>query len=320
MIELFSVWMILGFCLSAYSVIYNDSIQTLGTYIASNSDIKWYYQFSFIATIFVATLWYGFASGDMAFGRLNKIEYIEPQWYHVVAPLVLVFLTRMKIPVSTTFLILSVFASSFIMEKMLLKSLLGYGVSFTFAFGLWYAISHFLDESKKIDNKYNTHWRIAQWVTTGWLWSTWLKHDIANIFVFLPRDIGVNCAILISVVIVASLGIMFYQRGGKIQEIVLEKTNTRYVRSATLIDFAYCFVLYFFKELNNVPMSTTFIFIGMLGGRELAIWSKFGYAHITYTDRHKKGIFPFLFKDILRLALGVAISITIVYFAYFMKG
>ena len=40
------------------------------------------------------------------------------------------------------------------------------------------------------------------------------------------------------------------------KEIVLSKTNTRYVRSATLIDLVYCFVLYYFKEVNNIPMST----------------------------------------------------------------
>ena len=47
------------------------------------------------------------------------------------------------------------------------------------------------------------------------------------------------------------LAFMFYERGGRIQEIVLSKTNTRYVRSATLIDLVYCFVLYYFKEVNN---------------------------------------------------------------------
>ena len=104
----------------------------------------------------------------------------------------------------------------------------------------------------------------------------------------------------------------------KIQEIVMSKTNTRYVRSATLIDLVYCFVLYFFKELNNIPMSTTAIFLGILGGRELALWCNFGYGQITYTNRHKKGIFPFLFKDILKFALGIAVSIFVVFFVQFM--
>ena len=68
----------------------------------------------------------GFNGGDPAFGRLDKFPPIDIKWYHAVAPLVLVALTRLKIPVSTTFLVLSVFASSVVMEKMLLKSFLSF--------------------------------------------------------------------------------------------------------------------------------------------------------------------------------------------------
>ena len=89
-----------------------------------------------------------------------------------------------------------------------------------------------------------------------------------NIAVFLPREIPVDLMIMISVVFVAGLFYMF--RGGKIQSIVLEKHNTRYVRSATLIDGVYFLILYFFKELNDIPMSTTWIFVGLLCGRELS--------------------------------------------------
>ena len=42
--------------------------------------------------------------------------------------------------------------------------------------------------------------------------------------------------IIVSVVFVAGLAFMFKEGGGKIQKIVLEKHNTRYVRSATIID------------------------------------------------------------------------------------
>ncbi len=36
-----TVWMWTGFLLAAYSVIANDSIQTLGTWIASNKKVNW---------------------------------------------------------------------------------------------------------------------------------------------------------------------------------------------------------------------------------------------------------------------------------------
>ena len=183
-----TIWALLGFMFACYAVTANDSIQTLGTYISSNRDIKWYWQFGFMGTIFVGTMLYGFDMGDPAFGRLEKFPNIDVQWYHALAPLILIALTRLKIPVSTTFLVLSVFATSVVMEKMLIKSFMGYAVSFVFAFGSWYLISKYiLHEGEKGEDKYNNHWRIAQWLTTGWLWSTWLKHDMANIMVFLPR-------------------------------------------------------------------------------------------------------------------------------------
>jgi hypothetical protein len=315
--DFLTIWSLLGFLFAVYAVTANDSIQTLGTYISSNQDIKWYWMFAYMGGIFVLTMFQGFGINDPAFGRLDKFPEISIQWYHAIAPLVLVALTRLKIPVSTTFLVLSVFASSVVMEKMLLKSFLGYAVSFVFAWISWYLISkYFLNEGEKGKNKYNNYWRIGQWLTTGWLWSTWLKHDLANIMIFLPRYSTVQSTtfqIFVLAVMLLGLAFMFYERGGKIQEIVLSKTNTRYVRSATLIDLVYCFVLYYFKEVNNIPMSTTFVFMGMLAGRELGIWMSIGYGELTYTSRHKKAIFPMLYKDFLRLMLGLMISVSLAY-------
>tara|TARA_Y100000590_G_scaffold398903_1_gene481664 strand:- start:265 stop:1026 length:762 start_codon:yes stop_codon:yes gene_type:complete len=252
--DFITLWALLGFAFAVYAVTANDSIQTLGTYISSNKDIKWYWMFVFMGSIFVLTMVNGFVSGDPAFGRLSKFTYIEPQWYHAMAPLVLVILTRIKIPVSTTFLVLSVFASSLVMEKMLVKSFLGYAVSFVFAFGAWYLISKYiLNEGEKGYDSHNNHWRIAQWITTGWLWSTWLKHDMANIMVFLPRyhpSGDTIYEIFVIGVMLAGLAFMFWERGGRIQEIVLTKTNTRYVRSATLIDLVYCFVSIFLQRIK----------------------------------------------------------------------
>lgn len=320
--DFISLWALLGFMFAVYAVTANDSIQTLGTYISSNADIKWYWMFAFMGSIFVITMLHGFTTGDPAFGRLDKFSYIEPQWYHAVAPMILVALTRLKIPVSTTFLVLSVFASTMVMEKMLVKSFMGYAVSFVFAFGSWYLISKFiLHEGEKGKDQYNIYWRYAQWITTGWLWTTWLKHDMANIMVFLPRYHPTGDTVyelLVIGVMLVGLGFMFWERGGRIQEIVLSKTNTRYVRSATLIDLVYCFVLYFFKELNNIPMSTTFVFMGMLAGRELGIWME-GYG-ITYGKDHKKAVFPMLYTDFFRLMLGLAVSVSLAYGIFYINN
>jgi hypothetical protein len=72
------------------------------------------------------------------------------------------------------------------------------------------------------------------------------------------------------------LGYIFYSRGGAIQEIVKAKTNTVDIRSATIIDFLYALILLFFKEFSKVPMSTTWVFLGLLAGREIAIRYQLG--------------------------------------------
>jgi len=59
-------------------------------------------------------------------------------------------------------------------------------------------------------------------------------------------------------------------------------------------------------------MSTTFVFMGMLAGREIGIWTESGKS-LTYTSEHKKAIFPMLYTDFLRLILGFAISISLAY-------
>lgn len=97
---------LIGFTLAGYSVIANDSVQTLGTWIASNKEkFKWYVLWLAASSVMAFTLIYGWNvyDGDISFGRLDKIPFQEVQWYHALAPLALVALTRKGIPVSTSF-------------------------------------------------------------------------------------------------------------------------------------------------------------------------------------------------------------------------
>ena len=48
-----SVAMWIGFVLAGYSAIANDSIQTIGTFIASNAHRKWWHLWLYIGLIFV---------------------------------------------------------------------------------------------------------------------------------------------------------------------------------------------------------------------------------------------------------------------------
>ena len=190
-----------------------------------------------------------------------------------------------------------------------MKSIMGYGVAAAFAYTVWFAIHKYFgkwyDETQPVSEGNKKFWRIAQWVATGGLWFTWLSHDIANIAVFLPRAIPVDLMVFISIVFVAGLFFMFREKGGKIQKIVLEKHNTRYVRSATIIDGVYWLILFFFKELNDIPMSTTWVFVGLLCGRELAM--------ATMTGKEKfKTVFPLVTKDFLKMMIGLGASVGVV--------
>ncbi len=305
-----TVYAAIGFMLAAYAVIGNDSVQTLGTFIASNSRVfKWYWLWLAASAVLAVTLTYSWVvnDGDISYGRLAQIPPVQIEWYHAAAPAVLVLLTRAGIPVSTTFLVLSVFASTVVLEKMLVKSVVGYGLAAIVAYGVWIVLAHFINEKRNMVKKeHRAYWRSFQWLSTGFLWFTWLSHDMANIAVYLPREMPLPLLVLSIAVLVAWLGYIFQAQGGKIQKIVLEKTGSRFMRSATIIDLVYALLLLFFKELNDIPMSTTWVFVGLLTGRELAIAT----AHRAH---YKLGyVFPLVGKDFLKMMIGLAVSVSLV--------
>jgi len=304
-----------GFLMASYAVIANDSAQTLGTFISSNKETAWWKKWIVISSIMVCTLTYAWMTGDISQGRLNTIPLPDTfQWYHGLAPLLLVCLTRIGIPVSTTILTLSVFSSSFVLEKILIKSAVGYALAAVAAYLLWHGLSYFLNEKESVPDNQKKGWKVAQWIATGFLWYQWLAHDIANVAVYLPRgtDLGFELFLVFMTVLVAGLGRLFYTQGGKIQDIVLSKSGTKFVRSATIIDFVYALILWYFKMYNDIPMSTTWVFVGLLCGRELAIYRRFN------EGKKIKEIFPMLVKDFLKMLFGLALSIILVLFVVYV--
>ena len=246
--------MIVGFLLAAYSVVGNDVIQTLGTFLSSNEDKPWWVLWGYTGTILAAVLIFGWANygGDVSYGRLEKVgDLPNPfHWWYVLAPITLMILTRFGIPVSTTFLIISVFSTK-ALPSMVLKSLSGYLVAFFFAALVYFLISKTMEkrfiEKEKDDNERRV-WTILQWISTGFLWSQWLIQDLANIYVYLPRDLSFGYLALTLVALLGLQGFIFYTKGGEIQKVVTSKTNTQDIRSATIIDFLFGIVLLVFKE------------------------------------------------------------------------
>lgn len=314
--DLTQVVMWAGFILAGYSVVGNDVIQTLGTFLSSNSRRSWYVLFLFAGSILTATLVYGWIvnSGDVSYGRLSNYQASDPatnpmEWYFLLPPLVLLTITRIGIPVSTSFLILTFFNPKNL-NDMLIKSVSGYFVAFVSACVLYFVITSLLEKrfiETRITRREQAWWTIAQWCSTGFLWSQWLIQDFANIYAYLPRDLsGVQLTISLGILLTL-LAFIFYSKGGAIQKIVLAKTNTTDIRSATLVDLTYGLVLLYFKEINPVPMSTTWVFIGLLAGRELMIrW--------RLTSKIDRATLRDVGFDLAKVTFGLVVSIGLVYF------
>ena len=295
----------IGFIFAAYAVVGNDALQTLGTFINSNRKLPWWALYLFAASILIIVFLFGYVTDggeltnadgspralcdfsvgcDPSYGRLSNTEkfpVFEPQWYHAVPPLVLLILTRLGIPVSTSFMVLASFATMAGLQSMLEKSVLGYVIAF-FTGGIIYVVLAPTLERwflKTADRQRAPIWVLLQWLTTGYLWSVWLMQDMANIFIFLPRGDGVTPgsglnpaeAGLALAALVLLLGYTFWNGGGPVQKVLRSKTSVTDIRSATIIDFTYACLLFYFKELNDYPMSTTWVFLGLIAGREFAI-------------------------------------------------
>ena len=308
------VLMVIGFALGAYSIVGNDAIQTLGTFLSSNDHRPWWVLWLFAGSIITVVLVYGWVahSGDVSYGRLEAIPVPDHfSWIYCVPPFVLLLLTRWGIPVSTTFLTLTIFAPK-ALESMLLKSLLGYATAFVVAIIVYKLITQSLESRfNRTEGPTSPWWIVAQWCSTGFLWSQWLIQDLANIYVFLPRDpvsrtpdIAVGWFIVSIVAILGLLAFIFYNHGGAIQKVVLTKTNTTDIRSATFVDLIYGIVLLVFKELSHIPMSTTWVFVGLLAGREIAIaWNE--------KHRSRQEVSRLVLSDFAKILAGLVVSVAL---------
>lgn len=393
--ELLVMWV--GFILASYSVVGNDVIQTLGTFLTSNEKrVKWYILWGFASIIMIAALTNGYLMNDIDYGRLDKFDFssITYSWYYILPPLVLLLITRYGIPVSTTFMVLTLFSLSSIpgdlnsmigsifdtdqkLGGMIQKSIMGYIIAATAAVVIYLIVTRF-SEKKFIANrlngvdKYDTtgivgiplafftvifvvshfifnidltqsllqaaipaviiglalttitkmqFWIAFQWLTTGFLWFQWLTQDLANIYVYLGggTELSTGGFILSVLILVGLLGYIFYSSGGKVQDVVREKTNTADIRSATFIDLIYGVILYIFKynilDLfeAKLPMSTTWVFIGLLAGRELGM-------RINLERKLSKSTLQMVFADLGKVFFGLLVSIVLVFIIKLIGG
>lgn len=326
----------LGFILAAYSVVGNDVIQTLGTFLTSNEErLPWYVLWLFAFSILAIALLYGYYMNDVSYGRLEKFTFPETyQWYYLLPPLVLLYITRSGIPVSTTFMILTLFSIRDVPAEfgplldsvtdtdeklggMIYKSIMGYVVALFSAIVIYFIVSRITERyfmKNPMKESRRTYWMIAQWCTTAFLWFQWLSQDLANIYIYLKG--GENLQVfpfIISLLILGGLlAYIFYQKGGAVQDVVRSKTNTADIRSATFIDLIYGCVLYVFKYDyfgmwgGKLPMSTTWIFVGLLAGREIGM-------HLISRGKVDRDTLTMVFSDLGKVFFGLLVSVILVF-------
>ncbi|HCA61922.1 putative membrane protein [Synechococcus sp. Minos11] len=311
-----NAFQIIGFLLAAYSVVANDSLQTLGTYLSSNKGrTPKALQMLFICGVAAAVLligWFlhpaGGGLGDPAWGRLEKFP--QPDnftWVYLLPPIAVLALTQWGAPVSTSFLVLSAFEPKNA-TKLVLNSLSGYVMAFVLALVVYGLLMWILEKKVLRTNQEGTevknYWFALQWLSTGWLWSQWLVQDMANIYVYLPRQLSFGEMALSALMLCIGLCVLVWIGGGPIQGVLRSKINTNDLRSATVIDFLFGCVLFWKANITQFPLSTTWVFLGLLAGREIAVRIR-----LKLSDRQP--LYKVLGSDLFKAGVGIVVSLIV---------
>ena len=315
-------WMVIGFLLAAYSVTANDSLQTLGSYLSSNEHRtpKWV-QMVFLCTLTASVLIVGWFinDGEPAWGRLTAFP--QPDcftWAYLIPPIAVLALTVWGAPVSTSFLVLSAFVPGNI-GTLVEQSVSGYLLALSLGLAVWglglTLLERLFEPNHRAGSEFNRLWYGLQWCSTSSLWSLWLVQDLANIFIFLPRSIGFIPMLLCTTALCSGLCALVAIGGGPIQGVLRSKTDASDLRSATVIDLMFAICLLTQTQLSSFPLSTTWVFLGLLGGREIALTLRQRSAENPAEEDPSTNAMDHLSKnlsqDIWKAGIGLIASLTI---------
>ena len=183
-----------------------------------------------------------------------------------------------------------------------------------FGFILWkYIYPFFANKIQKYMNftllevNNEKFWFIMQYLSTALLWFSWLFSNMSSALVFVPRQFDVKS---LFVLLLFSSVIIYYlidNMGGNMQQLIKNKKNTDNIKAATMINIVYGCLIYIFQFSVNIPISTTWVFIGLIAGREMAITSSKNILVVSDII-HKNSVKRIIF-DLLHAVLGVIISL-----------
>ena len=293
-----------GFLLASAAVLGNDALQTLGTFLVANRGrIGRPLQALYLCALLCAVLLLGWirGAGEPAWGRLAHYPLPESfRWPDLLPPLAVLALTRLGAPVSTSFLVLTAFGPANL-PSLLRQSLLGYGVALVSGALVYGGVAWLLERPGEPPHP---RWLVLQWLAGGWLWGQWLIQDLANVYVYLPRQLAPAAMGLSLLMLCAAVCVLVAADGGPIQGRLTGKSPVDDPRSATVISAVYGLILAGLGAVSTQPLSTTWVFLGLLAGRELALL-------VRLQERPAVAVAGQLGGDIGRAALGLAVSVAV---------
>jgi hypothetical protein len=116
-------------------------------------------------------------------------------------------------------------------------------------------------------------------------------------------------------ILLYTLASVLSNKSNKMQEILSSKKNANNLKINVLINLLFSAILFIFKIISNISIATTFVFLGILAGKEVAI--AFSESDI-FGKTYKKTILTVL-RDINKCILGVCVSLAFVIFINFFN-
>lgn len=306
-------WLIVAF--TTYNIMFNNSIQTIGLFIASNGDKKTIPNLIFFSSIFVLSIlvsWF-LTSKEVHYHLLDSINY-EEDYINVLfifLPILLYFFTKKRIPVSATFLVIPLFANKNTIESMINKTSVSYFLSLITSLVV-YNLLYKKYKNVISNEKENTSktWLMAEYVSTGVLWFSWLTVSLCNFVVFLPREFLIYDLLLLSIIGIITIYCILVSNGGEIQKIITQKSDVKNIKTAVIFNTLFSFMLLFIQHINNVPITSTWMFLGVLAGREIAI--SLNTFHLNGALKYKNCLLK-IWRDLSSAILGIILSLIFVY-------
>ena len=302
--------------LSIFSVLENSSFQIFGTFLSKSKKEPFYKMFLFIFSMFFATLLveWSINGGRLDFNRLLKFEYVsEIGLKSILAPLLLLILSYKKIPVSTTFILLSGFATKNTIDSMLAKTATSYIFSFIIGYYVWYVLDKkFHNKISNFNDKKVNFWNNIQLISNVILVVFWIMSNNGNLVVALPRHFSVLDLCIYLLLCSISILYIVLAGGGEMQKSIMNaKNGLDNPKTSSIINIVFSSIILVFQYISPTPIATTWSFIGLLSGREFALSMKKinGVKRITIIK---------ILKDLSVLIYGLIVTLIYIFVLKFI--